>query len=197
MSAHQVVVGLDNGGTSNNATVLDLSGRFLIDGLLETPSRVKEGPAAAIPALVEAFGNALAVTGATPGDVLAVGLDTPGPASADGVISSKGSTNFGHPEWSQFDVRGALEAALGLPVVYNNDANAAAIYAHHEHFGGDAGERSSVAAIVGTGLGGAVIDSGRVLARSGRDGGRARATSRSRCATCWRTISPSRGATAG
>jgi glucokinase len=40
-------------------------------------------------------------------------------------------------------------------VVYNNDANAAALYAHHAHFGPDAGSRSSVSAVVGTGLGGA------------------------------------------
>jgi glucokinase len=38
--ASWVVVGLDNGGTSNNATVLDASGRFLVDRLVETPSSV-------------------------------------------------------------------------------------------------------------------------------------------------------------
>src|ERR1700722_4564869 len=59
-----VVVGLDNGGTSNNATVLDHTGRFLVDHMLESRSRVQEGP------------------------VLAMGLDTPGPASAAGVIST-------------------------------------------------------------------------------------------------------------
>ena len=34
----EVVVGLDNGGTAINATVLDCSGRFLVDRLVETPS---------------------------------------------------------------------------------------------------------------------------------------------------------------
>jgi predicted NBD/HSP70 family sugar kinase len=92
-----------------------------------------------------------------------VGLDTPGPASADGVISSKGATNFAQPEWRGFDVRGALEARLGLPVVYNNDANAAALYAHHVRYGDKAGGHSSISAIVGTGLGGGVIESGRVI----------------------------------
>jgi glucokinase len=48
-------------------------------------------------------------------------------------------------------------------VVYTNDANAAALYAHHVHFGADADRRSSVAAIVGTGLGGGVVESGRVV----------------------------------
>src|SRR5262249_4158281 len=33
---HGVVVGLDNGGTTNNATVLDSAGRFLVDHMLET-----------------------------------------------------------------------------------------------------------------------------------------------------------------
>ncbi len=105
----------------------------------------------------------LAQTGLPPGAVVAVGLDTPGPASADGVISSKGSTNFNQPEWRGFDIRGALETKLGLPVVYTNDANAAALYAHHLHFGVEADRRSSVAAIVGTGLGGGVVESGRVV----------------------------------
>ena len=143
--------------------MLDLAGGFLVDGLLETPSRVREGPHIAIPELVSAYVHVLDVTGIAASAVRAVGLDTPGPASADGVISSKGATNFAHPDWYGFDVRGALEAQLGVPVVYNNDANAAALYAHHTHFGAEAGRTSSVAAIVGTGLGGAVIESGRVV----------------------------------
>ena len=158
-----VVVGLDNGGTSNNATVLDPSGRFLVDRLVETPSCVQEGPDVAVEALVQALDHILEQTGTARTSVRAVGLDTPGPASADGVISSKGATNFAQPAWHGFDVRGALEARLELPVVYNNDANAAALYAHHAHFGPDAGSHSSISAVVGTGLGGGVIEAGRVV----------------------------------
>jgi glucokinase len=159
----RVVVGLDNGGTSNNATVLDASGRFLVDRLVETPSRVREGPDVAVEALAEALSHVLAVTGIPPAAVRAVGLDTPGPASADGVISSKGATNFSTPPWRGFDFRGELEARLGLPVVYNNDGNAAALYAHYVRFGPDATQHSSISAIVGTGLGGGVIEAGRVV----------------------------------
>jgi glucokinase len=158
-----VVVGLDNGGTSNNATVLDASGRFLVDRLVETASCVREGPEVAIDALVQAMDQVLELTGIPRSSVRAVGLDTPGPASADGVIAMRGSTNFSHPGWHGFDVRGALEAAVGLPVVYNNDANAAALYAHHMRFGSEAPRHSSVSAIVGTGLGGGVIEAGRVV----------------------------------
>jgi glucokinase len=159
----QVVVGIDNGGTTNNATVLDTSGRFLVDTLIESPSRVLDGPDVAVVALAEAFEAILALTGTPRTSVLAVGLDTPGPASADGVISSKGATNFSEPAWRGFDIRSALEARLGLPVIYNNDANAAALYAHHAHFGPLAGQKSSVSVIVGTGLGGGVIEAGRII----------------------------------
>jgi hypothetical protein len=113
------------------------------------PSLVREGPDIAIEALARTFDDVLALTGTAKSAVLAVGLDTPGPASAEGVISSSGSTNFSHPAWRSFDVRRALEDRLQLPVIYNNDGNAAALYAHQMHFGSAGGEHSSIAAIVG------------------------------------------------
>jgi predicted NBD/HSP70 family sugar kinase len=163
MSTKPAVVGLDVGGTSTNATVLDARGVFLIDHLVETPSCVLDGPDAAIDALVRSMEHVLKLTGTPAGSVVAVGLDTPGPASADGVISSKGATNFSQPAWRGFDFRGALQARLSLPVIYNNDGNAAALYAHYVHFGSEAVGHSSISAIVGTGLGGGVIESGRVV----------------------------------
>jgi glucokinase len=158
-----VVVGLDNGGTTNNATVLDSDGRFLVDRLVESPSHVKDGPDKAIEALARSLEEVLELTATDRTVVRAVGLDTPGPVSADGVIAAQGATNFGNPQWRGFDVRGALELRIGLPVTYNNDANAAALYAHHVHFGADAEQRSSVSVIVGTGLGGGVVERGQVV----------------------------------
>jgi predicted NBD/HSP70 family sugar kinase len=158
-----VVVGLDNGGNKNNATVLDPSGRFLVDELIESPSRVTEGPDVAVEALVLSFEDVLRRTGIPRDRVRAVGLDTPGPASAEGVVSSRGSTNFAHPGWRSFDFRGALERRLSLPVVYNNDGNAAALYAHYQLFGPLAAQRGSISAIIGTGLGGGVIEKGQVI----------------------------------
>jgi glucokinase len=159
-----VVVGLDNGGTMNNATVLDAEGRFLVDRMVESPSYVREGPEKAVEALARSLEEVLELTAMPRALVRAVGLDTPGPVSGEGVIALQGATNFGNPQWCGFDVRGALEMRLGLPVVFNNDANAAALYAHHVHFGPEeAPRRSSVSAIVGTGLGGGVIEAGQVV----------------------------------
>ncbi len=158
-----VAVGIDNGGTTNNGTVLDSRGVFLVDAMAELPSLVREGPDKAIQALVDSFDKVLVMTGVPRAAVRAVGLDTPGPASATGVLSSGGATNFGHPAWGGFDIRGALEQRLAIPVVYNNDGNAAALYAHHVRYGADVAAHSSVAAIVGTGLGGGVVQEGRVV----------------------------------
>jgi len=158
-----VVVGIDVGGTKTNATVLSETGTFLIDRMVEVPSRVTDGPAAAIQAIAAVFSAVLHEASAQGHPVLAVGLDTPGPATAGGVISRRGSTNFAQQEWWGFDVRAAVEVALGLPVIYNNDGNAAALYAHQQHYGVLSAQRSSVAAIVGTGLGGGVVEMGAVV----------------------------------
>ena len=163
VSGDWVTVGIDNGGTANNGTVLDSNGTFLITEMAELPSLVREGPDKAITALVDSFDKVLAMTGVSRERVRAVGLDTPGPASADGVLVTGGATNFGHPDWSKFNIRAALQERLGIPVLYNNDGNAAALYAHHVRHGASATEHSSVSAIVGTGFGGGVINDGFIV----------------------------------
>ena len=164
VSAASVVVGVDVGGTKTNATVLTASGAFLIKQMLEVPSRVHDGPPAACEAIADVMAAALATCAVDEDDIAAVGLATPGPASARGVISSKGATNFAERAWWGFDFRGAVEARLQRRVVYSNDGNAAALYAHINHCGPRAGERSSISAIVGTGLGGGVIEQGAIIA---------------------------------
>jgi glucokinase len=162
-SGDWVTVGIDNGGTTNNGTVLDSSGTFLVAEMAELPSLVREGPEKAIPALVDSFDKVLEMTGVPRESVRAVGLDTPGPASADGVLVTGGATNFGHADWSRYNIRAALQEQLAIPVVYNNDGNAAALYAHYVRHGADAQQRSSVSAIVGTGFGGGVINDGHIV----------------------------------
>ncbi len=159
----KVVLGIDVGGTATNATVLDEHGDFLVHGMVEVPSRVTEGPGAALEAVAAAMELVLATTGISRNQVLAVGLDTPGPANANGVISSLGATNFSGKEWWGYDIRTGVERHIGIPVIYNNDGNAAALYAHRSLFGEHQFVRSSVAAVVGTGLGGGVIEKGEVV----------------------------------
>ena len=61
-----VVVGLDNGGTANNGTVLDAEGHFLVDRMAEIPSYVRQGPEMAVQALVDSVDHVLELTGPAP-----------------------------------------------------------------------------------------------------------------------------------
>jgi predicted NBD/HSP70 family sugar kinase len=161
------VVGIDLGGTAVNYTILGQDEKFLIEGLCEHPSRSKEGPDVCLKQIEDGFAIALEKTGLSASDIGAIGLDTPGPASATGVLSAKGSTNFVHPEWAGFDVRKAVEDRLQKQTVYLNDGNAGALWGHFEVFGASTKE-TSVSAIIGTGLGGGIIIGGNVV--KGRKG---------------------------
>jgi glucokinase len=157
-----VVAGVDLGGTAVNYTLVNGQEQFLIDGLCEYPARSKEGPAVCLQQIEDGLKIAVEKAGVPMTDVVVVGLDTPGPASADGVLSAEGSTNFLHPNWAGFDIRGALEKRLGKPVTYLNDGNAGALWGHFAIFGAN-NRQTSISAIVGTGLGGGVIIEGNVV----------------------------------
>jgi glucokinase len=162
-----LAAGIDIGGTAINYTLVTAAGQFLIDGLCEHPARAKEGPEVCLQQVVDGLAIAVRQAGVSPADVRVIGLDTPGPASAAGVLSARGSTNFAHPDWGGFDLRSGLQLRVGLPVVYLNDGNAAALWGHVAIFGADS-RTTSVSAIVGTGLGGGVIVGGQVV--TGRKG---------------------------
>ncbi len=163
----QIVAGIDLGGTAVNYTFLDESGQFLIEDLCEHPARSVEGPAVCLQQIVDGLGLAAERAGVQLADLVAVGLDTPGPASAGGVLSRRGSTNFAHPEWAGYDIRAGVERLIDVPVAYLNDGNAAALWGHVSLFG-SGNTATSISAIIGTGLGGGVITSGDVVV--GRNG---------------------------
>jgi glucokinase len=165
-----IIAGVDLGGTAVNYTLVSTEEKFLIDGLCEHPARSKEGPDICLKQIEDGLKIAVEKAGVRLGDVVAVGLDTPGPASAGGVLSARGSTNFVHKDWASFDIRAGLAARLGLPVTYLNDGNAGALWGHFTIFGGTSRE-TSISAIIGTGLGGGVIVDGNVVKGRGGFGG--------------------------
>lgn len=163
----KIVAGIDLGGTAVNYTFLNSDHKFLIENLFEHPSRSKEGPAICLQQMEDGLRLALDSVGVSYDDIAAIGLDTPGPASAAGIFSAKGSTNFVHPEWASYDIRFNLEQRLGKPVLYLNDGNAGALWGHFSLYGSSPRE-TSISAIIGTGLGGGVIVNGNVV--KGRKG---------------------------
>ncbi len=161
------MAGIDLGGTAVNYTFLDAHERFLIEDLCEHPARSKEGPETCLQQIAEGLRLAARKAGVQVADIAVVGLDTPGPASATGVFSARGSTNFVHPHWAGFDIRENLAIRLAKPVTYLNDGNAGALWGHFVLFGA-ASRGTSISAIIGTGLGGGIIIDGNVV--QGRKG---------------------------
>ena len=158
----QVVAGVDLGGTAINYTLVSQKEQFLIEGLCEHPALSKQGPNVCLQQIEDGLKIATEKAGVLLSDVVAVGLDTPGPASADGRLSARGSTNFVHPQWAGFDIREGLAHRLGRPVSYLNDANAAALWGHYAIFGSSSRE-TSISIVIGTGNGGGIILEGSVL----------------------------------
>jgi len=157
-----VVAGVDLGGTAVNYTLLDQQDKFLIEGLCEYPALSKQGPDVCLKQIADGLKIATDRAGVRLDDVVALGLDTPGPASAAGQLSARGSTNFVHPQWAGFDIREGLAHKLGKPVCYLNDANAAALWGHYAIFGANSKE-TSISIVIGTGNGGGIILDGNVV----------------------------------
>jgi len=165
-----LVAGVDLGGTAVNYTLLDQQEKFLIEGLCEYPALAKQGPEICLRQIADGLKIAAEKTGVLLSDVVAVGLDTPGPASATGQLSARGSTNFVHPHWAGFDIREGLAQKLGKPVSYLNDANAAALWGHYAIFGANSRE-TSISIVIGTGNGGGIIlDGSDVKGKNGFGG---------------------------
>lgn len=161
------MAGVDLGGTAINYTLLNRREQFLIEELCERPARAREGPDICLQQIEDGLALVARQAGIQLSDIAVVGLDTPGPASAAGQFSARGSTNFVHPAWAGFNVRESLAKRLGKPVTYLNDGNAAALWGHFVLFGAN-DPATSVSAIIGTGLGGGVITHGNVI--KGRKG---------------------------
>jgi predicted NBD/HSP70 family sugar kinase len=158
----EVVAGVDLGGTAINYTLVNEEEQFLIEGLCEHPALSKQGPEICLQQIADGLKIATDLAGISLADIVAIGLDTPGPSSSTGRLSARGSTNFVHPKWAGFDIREGLAHKLGKPVSYLNDANAAALWGHYAIFGADSRE-TSVSDVVGTGNGGGIILDGNVV----------------------------------
>lgn len=163
----EVVAGVDLGGTAINYTLITRDEKFLIEGLCEHPALSKQGPEICLQQIEDGLKIAADLAQIPLTDIVAIGLDTPGPASAAGELSAKGSTNFVHADWAGFDIREGLARKLGKPVSYLNDGNAGALWGHFTIFGANSKE-TSVSIVIGTGLGGGVIIDGNVV--KGRKG---------------------------
>jgi glucokinase len=151
LSAPRVpTVGIDIGGTKVMAGVVDADGVILEQLRAETPDKSKS------PKVVEDVITELVLDLSDRHDVHAVGIGAAGWVDAD-----RSQVLFApHLAWRNEPLRAALATRLAVPILVDNDANAAAW--GEWRFGAGRGEDHLVMITLGTGIGGAILEDGRV-----------------------------------
>ncbi len=137
-------IGVDIGGTKVAGGVVDESGQILARARVETPAKDAQAAEDAIVAVVEQLRGDF--------DIEAVGLGIAGFVD-QGRSRVYFSPNL--PDWHNEPVRDDVSRRVGLPVVVENDANAAAW--GENRFGAGREETDLVCVTVGTGIGGGII----------------------------------------
>lgn len=149
------ILGIDLGGTNTKYGVVTADGRLVREGFVPTPA----GGGAVLLAHLKSVARTLA------GDARAAGLAPRalGIATAGWVDPHTGRVVYATenlPGWTGTRIAEELEAAIGLPVSVENDANALA--AAESQFGAARGVSDFVCVTLGTGVGGGCYTGGRL-----------------------------------
>ena len=152
----RAAIGIDLGGTNLRAALIDDTGRIL--ARRSCASEISTGSDAVIKVMAALAMNLLDED--TPGKdtIVGVGVGAPGPLRIrDGQLVQ--AVNL--PGWTNVRLREELESRLKIPVVLENDGNAAAF---GEWWLGAGDQRHDLVMLtLGTGVGGGVILNGRVF----------------------------------
>jgi glucokinase len=144
-----LTVGVDVGGTKIAAGVVDEAGKLLASTRRDTPAEDTGGVLAGIADAVRELAGIH--------DVVGVGV------GAAGFVDAARSTVLFAPNlaWRGENLRAKLSALLDLPVVVENDANAAAWA--ESRFGAGRDHDNLAVLTLGTGIGAGVVLGGRLL----------------------------------
>jgi glucokinase len=142
-----LTIGVDIGGTKIAAGVVDEEGTILATSKVPTPGT----PEGVIDAIADAVRT---VSASHPAEAVGIG--------AAGYVDDKRATVLFAPNinWRHESLKDKVEQRVGVPVVVENDANAAAWGEYR--FGAGQGHDDVVCITLGTGLGGGIIIGGRL-----------------------------------
>jgi putative N-acetylmannosamine-6-phosphate epimerase/predicted NBD/HSP70 family sugar kinase len=149
------ILAIDMGGTNTKFGVVAADGRLLAEGFTPTPAGGGPVLLAHLKSVARRLAENARAAGLTP---RALGIATAGwvdPHSGHVVYATENL-----PGWTGTRIADELRAAVNLPVVVENDANALA--AAESHFGAAHGCRDFVCVTLGTGVGGGCYTGGRL-----------------------------------
>jgi glucokinase len=153
MSTSPYFIGLDVGGSSMKAGVVDDKGRP--QSGVSLPTEAHRGQAFGLERMCETIRAAASAAGMDMKQIAAIGVATPGTMDLKaGIILDPPNLQ----PWQNVPVRDHVQSVFGLPTAFENDANAAAC----GEFWAGAGRsmRSLVMFTLGTGVGGGIIVNG-------------------------------------
>jgi glucokinase len=149
-------IGVDLGGTSLRVSALAEDGERLNNTSL--PTRVGDGPNAVVSDICNAIRGSLADASDSL-KLRGIGLGSPGPiALPEGRLLHL--PNF--PGWDGFELKKSVEANLGMAVIVESDANAAALAEWQRGAGKELGAGSLCMLTLGTGVGNGIILNRRI-----------------------------------
>jgi glucokinase len=148
----KVVAGIDIGGTKIAVALETLAGERAAARRL--PTEVERGPEKILENVSSAIEEMLAETGA---QLTAVGIGCPGPIDIERGLALS-PTNL--PEWIDFPLVETIKNRFSVPIVLDNDANAAALGEYF--YGAGRGFRNLLYVTISTGIGGAIICEGNI-----------------------------------
>ena len=152
----QFSIGVDLGGT--NLRVAAYSSGKQVAELISLPTRLSQGRGRVIHDLKDAV-IALRTRFSAHGELLGIGVGSPGPLELPaGVIRNPPNL----PGWDGFQLRAAIEQAIGEPIFLESDANAAALAEFELGSARAAGIHSLCMLTLGTGVGNGIILNGRI-----------------------------------
>ena len=156
MSSPLLYVGLDVGGTSMKAAVVDDNGKAFPS--VSMPTEASKGQEHGLNQMCATIRKAIVAAGKTEKDIAAIGVATPGTMDLPaGIILDPPNLR----PWQNVPVRDYISTTFGLPTAFQNDANAAAFGEYWVGAGRDV--KSMVMFTLGTGIGGGVILHDKIL----------------------------------
>ncbi len=160
-SMSEIFVGIDLGGTFIKVGCFDSQLKSL--SKISAPTEAEKKAKVVIENMARAAEKCVADAGFTMDDVPAVGLGCPGPARYnEGIIEA--ATNF--PTFRNIPIRKMLNDRLGgKTIVFENDANVACFGEFAAGAGKDVDDM--VFFTLGTGIGGGIINKGKLLSGAG------------------------------
>ncbi|MBL8045920.1 MAG: ROK family protein [Anaerolineales bacterium] len=161
--AKKLFIGVDLGGTSIRAGVVDSKGNVL--ALEKRKTHPELGVEGVFERLTGAIERALKTAELKPKNVAGIGVGVPGPVDPEkGIV--RVAVNLGKG-WNNMPLADRLKEHFGAKAFVNNDVRVGAL-GEHRHGAGQ-GVQDMVAIFVGTGIGGGIILGGEL--RGGFRGG--------------------------